>query len=93
MSRALTRQVAQIRGALMAGNAQAALAGLDELTRIAARRGIDTPTRDLLEPALADLRALAQASLKGAQQVPNRCAPSCRPHAACRPMIPWVSAM
>ncbi len=43
MSRALTRQVAQIRGALMAGNAQAALAGLDELTRIAARKGIDTP--------------------------------------------------
>ncbi len=68
MSRALIRQLAQIRSALMAGNAQAALAGLDELTRIAARKGIDAPTRDLLEPALADLRALAQASLKGAQQ-------------------------
>ena len=41
MSRALTRQLAQIRSALMAGNAQAALAGLDDLTRIAARKGID----------------------------------------------------
>ncbi|WP_405402453.1 hypothetical protein [Paracoccus sp. Ld10] len=68
MSRALTRQLALIRSALMAGNAQAALVGLDDLTRIATRKGIDASTRDLLEPALADLRALAQASLLGAQQ-------------------------
>ncbi|WP_411837929.1 hypothetical protein [Paracoccus sp. ME4] len=68
MSRALTREVAQIRAALLAGNPQAALSALDEMTRIAARKGIDAATRDALEPAMAEIRMLAQASLKGAQQ-------------------------
>lgn len=72
MSRALTRQITAIRAALMAGNAQAALAAIDEMTRTAARKGIDAASRDRLEPAMAELRILAQASLTGAQQAADQ---------------------
>ncbi|WP_168217440.1 hypothetical protein [Paracoccus liaowanqingii] len=72
MSRAVTRQMAQIRAALISGDAQAALAAIDDLMRVAARAGLDEEARDRLEPALAELRALAQASLTGAQQAADQ---------------------
>ncbi|RJE80893.1 hypothetical protein [Paracoccus sp. JM45] len=72
MSRVLSRQISQIRMALLSGDAQSALVRIDDLTRLAARHGIDAPTRSLLEPALADLRDLAQASLSGAQQAADQ---------------------
>lgn len=68
MSGALERRVARLRAALMAGEAGAALAAIDDLTRTAARRGLDEATRAALEPVLEELRALAQASLRGARQ-------------------------
>lgn len=68
MSRVLIRQMGQIRAALLAGDAPMALDAIDALARTAARKGIDAPTREALEPGLADLRALAEASLRGAQQ-------------------------
>lgn len=68
MSRALTRPMARIRAALMDGDSLSALTAIEDLTRAAARTGLDAATRDRLEPALSELRALAQASLTGAQQ-------------------------
>lgn len=68
MSRALTRQVGQIRAALLSGDPHAALIRIEDLVRTAARQGVDAGTRATLEPALAELRDLAQASLSGAQQ-------------------------
>lgn len=68
MSRALTRQMAQIRAALLSGDAQSALTRIDDLTRSAARHGISPDDRARLEPALAELRDLAQAALQGARQ-------------------------
>lgn len=72
MSRALTRHVAQIRAALLSGDAQAALARIDDLVRSAARQGVAPDARETLEPALAELRDLAQAALQGAQQAAER---------------------
>jgi hypothetical protein len=72
MSRALSRQINQIRMALLSGDPQAALVRIDDLVRIAARHGVDAPTRQMLEPALAELRELAQASLSGAQQAADQ---------------------
>ncbi|MBM3606323.1 MAG: hypothetical protein FJX25_16850 [Alphaproteobacteria bacterium] len=68
MSRALHRQVAQIKVALLCGDPHAALARIDDLMQRAARRGIDPETRDGLEPLMEELRELAQASLHGARQ-------------------------
>lgn len=68
MNRALIRQMDRIRAALLAGDAPTALEAIDGFARTAARKGIDAPTRDALEPALADLRGLAEASMRGAQQ-------------------------
>ena len=39
-----------------------------DLTRSAARQGVAPEAREMLEPALAELRDLAQAALQGAQQ-------------------------
>lgn len=72
MSRAAARQMARIRTALILGDAPGALAAIDELTRVAARSGLDEAARDRLEPGLAELRALAQASLTGAQQAADQ---------------------
>lgn len=72
MSRVLSRQIVLIRKALLSGDAQSALARIDDLARLAARHGIDAPTRTLLEPALAELRDLAQASLSGAQEAADQ---------------------
>ncbi|WP_410216846.1 hypothetical protein [Paracoccus sp. (in: a-proteobacteria)] len=68
MSRLLTRQISQTRTALLRGDIQGALGCLDEMTAQVARHGIDDATRERLEPALTDLRELAQASLQGARQ-------------------------
>lgn len=72
MSRALTRQIGQIRAALLAGDPQAALARIEDLVRTATRHGIDAGTRQALDPALSELRDLAQASLAGAQQAADQ---------------------
>lgn len=72
MSRGLTRQIAQIRAALLSGDPQSALVRIEELVRIATRQGVDDATRRSLEPALAELRELAQASLSGAQQAADQ---------------------
>jgi len=68
MSRIVTRQMGQIRAALIAGDARAALKAIDALLQAAARTGIDDTARIRLEPELAELRVLALASLAGAQQ-------------------------
>ncbi|MFN3273891.1 MAG: hypothetical protein ACK41U_04415 [Paracoccus sp. (in: a-proteobacteria)] len=67
MIRAALRHLAAIRAALLAGDAAAAQSGLDALTALLAQ-GVDQADCDRLEPALADLRALAEASLRGAGQ-------------------------
>lgn len=72
MSRGLSRQIAQIKAALLSGDSQSALVRIDELVRLASRHGVDAPTRQSLEPALAELRDLAQASLSGAQQAADQ---------------------
>jgi hypothetical protein len=72
MSRALARQIAQIRLSLLSGDPQSALLRIDDLVRIATLHGVDAPTRKLLEPALVELRDLAQASLSGAQQAADQ---------------------
>lgn len=68
MSRALIRQAEQIKAALLGGNAAGALIQIDDWMRVAARKGLDPTTKEQLEPAVAELRALAQASLDGARQ-------------------------
>jgi len=68
MTGALERRVARVRAALIAGEPGDALAAIEDLTRTAARRGLDEAARAALEPALEELRALAQASLRGARQ-------------------------
>jgi hypothetical protein len=67
MSRAVTRRIEAVRQALLSGNAEQALARLDDLTATLARGKIDEAARESLEPALADLRQLAEASLQGAR--------------------------
>lgn len=68
MNRALFRQIDRIKAALLAGDPAAALAHIDDWSRIASRKGLDAATHEQLEPALAELRALAQSSLNGALQ-------------------------
>lgn len=67
MIRAALRHLATIRAALLAGDAATAQGGLDALTALLAQ-GVDQAACDRLEPELADLRALAEASLRGARQ-------------------------
>ena len=68
MSRTLKRNMSQVRAALVAGTPYAALDAIDELTRNAGKADLDDTARHSLEPALEELRILAQASLKGAQK-------------------------
>lgn len=62
------RQLDTIRRAILSGNAAAALAGIEDFGRSAARHGLSTAERAEVEPQLAQLRRLAEASLAGAQQ-------------------------
>jgi hypothetical protein len=68
MKHPLSRQIGQIKSALLLGDPAAALARIEDLTRSAARKGIDPDAHHLLEPAMTELRDLAEASLKGALQ-------------------------
>lgn len=72
MSRPVVKAMDQVRAALLSGDAQGALAGIDALVAAAARRGIDPALRDGLEARLEELRLLAQASLTGAQQAADQ---------------------
>lgn len=67
MSRGVTRRIAAVRQALLSGDAEGALARLDELMAALSRDKVDGAARETLEASLADLRQLAEASLHGAR--------------------------
>lgn len=56
-----------VRAALLSGNADAAQRALQLLAERLGRDGLDEGQRASLEPALAELRALAEAALRGAR--------------------------
>jgi hypothetical protein len=68
MTRAILKQFATIKAALLTGDAARAQQGLDELVGQLAQAGLDDTGRRALEPRLAELRILAEASLAGAKQ-------------------------
>ncbi|MDO6667860.1 hypothetical protein Q4511_02905 [Paracoccus sp. 1_MG-2023] len=68
MTRQQARQMATIRAAILSGNPTAALAGIEDFARQAARHGLDDATRAEIHPQMAQLRRLAEASLQGARQ-------------------------
>lgn len=67
MNRAVKRRISAVRQALLSGDAQLALAKLNELMALLQRQGVEEEARTVLETALADLRQLADASLEGAR--------------------------
>lgn len=67
MSRGLKRRIAAVRQALLAGDAEAALSKLNDLTSLLERERVEDEARAGIEAALADLRQLADASLEGAR--------------------------
>ncbi|MFN3525524.1 MAG: hypothetical protein ACK4YU_05495 [Paracoccus sp. (in: a-proteobacteria)] len=68
MTRAILKQFSTIKGALLTGDAARAQQGLDDLVGQLAQAGLDEAGRRALEPGLAELRVLAEASLRGAKQ-------------------------
>lgn len=61
------RRIAEIKAAILSGDAEAAQKRLDQLEKSLAG-GVDDGQRRILESALTELRALAEASLRGARQ-------------------------
>ncbi|MBW7057022.1 hypothetical protein KY389_10005 [Paracoccus bogoriensis] len=64
---AAAQRITEIKAAILSGDVRAAQKGLDLLEKALAG-GVDDGQRRILEPALRELRALAEASLKGARQ-------------------------
>ncbi|WP_304617520.1 hypothetical protein [Paracoccus sp. (in: a-proteobacteria)] len=61
------RRIAGIKAAILTGDAETAQKGLDLLEKTLAA-GVSVDQRPMLESALTELRALAEASLRGARQ-------------------------
>lgn len=68
MSQRLKERLSAARAAIIAGDSAGALTCIDEFVAIANRRGLAAIDRPRLDAEIAELRLLADASLRGARQ-------------------------
>lgn len=68
MSKALIQSLAEVKAAIVAGDANKALARIERFSSSARRTNLSGPERERLEAGLTELRGLAEASLRGARQ-------------------------
>lgn len=68
MSERLEQHLRQARAAIINGNADEAVLCVEKIYETLEQEGLSEGDRQRLEPALAELRALAEAALKGTKQ-------------------------
>lgn len=68
MSARLNEKLAAAKAAVIAGDSAAALRSIEDFVGLARRRGLAAVDRPRLDARIAELRDLAEASLRGARQ-------------------------